>query len=596
MKRIYCDIETDGLNPTKIWCCVCKDCETGEFTVFRDGDADKAKEFFKDCSEVIGHNFINFDMRVLNKLWNVGIKLHQVTDTIILSRLFDAKGIGHSLKEWGERLGEYKDHHEDWSKWSQEMEDYCKQDVNVTAKLYQKLAKVCPAPQDVIRLEHSVQFLLERQREYGFLIDVKEAIALKARIDAEYMSLIEDLKIAFPPRKKLLKNYVPRYNKDGAMCAVSKRIIQSENVEDAGDGTYNIYEMEEFNIDSPTQIVERLEPYWHPVVFNKPSKTRPDYRSPKVCIENIETVNADAPEAIQKIVRCKIDKSRSTLIESFLKATDDNGRMHGTVISIGAATHRMAHTNPNTANVPSRGLYGDEIRALFKAAKGYKIVGVDASGIQLRALCHYIQDEKFRYSICHGDQHAYLATVYGLLPSDKPYDETIPEMKKARSTGKTVTFCIIMGGGAAKVGLIVGGDEKQGKKIMNSLKSGLHGFSKFKMEHERYALKQGYRAIDGRWVRVKNAHLCMSSMLQSFESCIVKWVMVEAYKRLTKAGIDFHQVAVVHDEIQYEVKEEQAEELGKIVEQCFRDAGERFKSFCPLDGEAKIGNNWKESH
>ena len=90
---------------------------------------------------------------------------------------------------------------------------------------------------------------------------MKEAIALKARIDAEYMSLIEDLKIAFPPRKKLLKNYVPRYNKDGTMCAVSNRIIQSENVEDAGDGTYNIYEMEEFNIDSPTQIIDSLTQY-----------------------------------------------------------------------------------------------------------------------------------------------------------------------------------------------------------------------------------------------------------------------------------------------------------------------------------------------
>jgi DNA polymerase-1 len=591
--RVVCDIETDGLDATKIWCCVCKDLDTGKVTVFRDGDHIPAKAFFRDCTEIIGHNFINFDMQVLNRLWSCNIPLKKVTDTLVLSRLDDAKREkGHSLREWGIALGNYKDHYEDWSQWTQEMEDYCIQDVNVTETVYKHLVpRMLKIPKETIRREHVSQYLLEKQREYGFYFNVEECLKLKAEIDADYMKLLAEIKAEFPPMKKIVRVYTPRYNKDGSMCAVSKRIVSSDAAEDNGDGTYNIIEWVEFDVNSPTQIVERLKPYWHPVIFNKP---RADGTcTPKVCPENLETVSEDAPESIQKIVRCKIDTSRSTLLQSFLDATDENGRLHGNVASIGAATHRMAHTKPNTANVPSAGLYGEQIRALFIAPKGYKVVGCDAAGIQLRALASYVGDDDLIHQILHGDIHVYLAKIYGLLPADAVYDESIPEHKKARKVGKTTTYSILMGAGVAKVGQITG---KDGRTVMNNLTSGIKGLKKFKDSFRYKAAVGSYKALDGRMVKLKNTHLAMSSHLQSFEQAVVKWVMIEAHKRLTKLGLDFHQVAVVHDEIQYEVREDQAELLATTVAKCFEDAGEYFKTKCPLAGDYKIGNNWSESH
>ena len=593
MRRIVCDIETDGLDATKIWCCVCKDLADGSFTVFRDGDAEKAREFFKDCDEIIGHNFVSFDMRVLNKLWNCNIPLKKVTDTIIWSRIDDAKREkGHSLREWGIYLGNYKDHYEDWSQWTQEMENYCKQDTNVTESVYKFLKPhIDRVPKETVRREHVCQYLLEEQKDYGFLFNVEECLKLKAEIDADYNKLLQEIVKDFPPTKKIVRVYTPRFNKDGSICAVSKRIITSDSVEPNGDGTWNIIEWVEFDVNSPSQIVERLKPYWHPVIFNKP---RADGKcTPKVCVENLLTVSKDAPESIQKIVRCKIDTSRSTLLQSFIDATDDKGRLHGTVTSIGAATHRMAHTKPNTANVPSAGLYGETIRSLFIAPKGYKIVGCDAAGIQLRALASYVKDADLVHQILNEDIHVYLAKIYGLMPKEAVYDENVPELKKARKTGKTTTYAILMGAGVAKVGQIT---NKNGKEVMDNLTSGIKGLRKFKEAFKYQSAIGYYKALDGRFVRLANPHLGMSSHLQSFEQAVVKYVMVEAHKRLKKLGLDFHQVAVVHDEIQYEVREDQAEELAKTVAECFKDAGEYFKTFCPLAGDYKIGNNWKESH
>ena len=257
----------------------------------------------------------------------------------------------------------------------------------------------------------------------------------------------------------------------------------------------------------------------------------------------------------------------------------------------------MAHRNPNTGNIPSsKSLYGKECRALYKGPEGKKLVGCDASGIQLRALAHYVRDPELVKQILEGDIHVHMAKIYGLLKPDEVYDETIKEHKKARATGKTITYAILMGAGAAKIGQILGGNSKLNNATMKRLASGIHGWSKFKSQIELRASIGYFTALDGRRISLPNAHKGMSFYLQSFEQAVVKWVMWTAYQRATKAGIDFKQVAVVHDEVQLEVEESRAEEIGKIYQQCFRDAGVFFKTFCPLEGEYKIGDNWEESH
>lgn len=589
MRKVVCDIEANGLEPDTIWCCVCKDIDTDEITIFRDGDAELAKEFFKDCDRVIGHNFIGYDAIWLNKLWKVGLKIDKIIDTLVLSRLANSFRSGHSLREWGERLGVYKDHHEDWSQWSQEMEDYCIQDVEVTVAVYKQLKKeLRGVSKEAVELEHWSQAVLERQRIKGFKLDTDLALTTKAAIDREYLEIIGKLQQVFPPRKVVTGQWTAKRTKDGEINKVSQRIISSGCVERVTGDVYNRIEYKEFCIDSPSEIVARLEGYWQPYIMTPGG-------SPKVCEENLNTLKEDAPPELQLIKRCKVLKSRSTLIQSYLDACGEDGRVHGQVVSIGAGTHRMAHRNPNSGNIPSKGIYGEVCRQMFTVCPGRKLVGCDAANIQFRILAHYLKNEELIDQIVNKDMHYYFSQMYGLNPKDKEYDPTDHDLVSGRKKGKTCTFAIIMGAGVGKIGQILGSPAK-GKEAFDNLKKNIKGWNKFHKEIEYRAGVGYFIGLDGRKVPLKSAHFGMSSYLQAGEAIIMKRAMVESFKEIKNRGLDAFQVAVVHDEMQYDCAEDCAEEVGKILRRHIIEAGEYYKLNCPLDGEYVIGNNWLETH
>lgn len=595
---LFMDIEADGLRPSKIWCVCTYDDVTGQKQVFTEDTKDACKTLLESADKVVGHNIISFDLPVLKKLWGIKVKCKNCFDTLVASRLADPRReAGHSLKEWGIKLGNYKEHFEDWSHLSDEMIQYCHQDVAVTVDVYKAVMKELEGfSQFSIDLEMRSQWILSQQHYDGFAFDRDSAVALKNKMMDEYFPLIQKLQQAFPPRKVLIGQYRARRKQDGALTAVSKRIILKPTVEFSGEkDLYNVYEWKEFMIDSPAEIRERLAPYWHPVVLNPPTKK--GEQTAKICPENLETVDEDAPEAIKDLVRCKILKSRSTLVQSFLDACWEDDRVHGDVISVGAASNRMAHRNPNTGNIPSdKSLYGEECRALFKAEEGKVIVGCDLAGIQLRALAHYVNDKDLINQILHGDIHVHMAKIYGLLPEQAVYDETNHEHKMARSRGKTITYAILMGAGAAKIGSLVGADAAKGREIINRLSSGIKGWAKFKQHIEVRAMHGYFTAIDGRRIKLVNSHLGMSYYLQSLEQAVIKYAMYLYHKKLKKAGVPFKQVAVVHDEFQVECRQEDAEVVGKTIAQSMTEAGVFFKLNIPVEGEYKIGKNWKETH
>ena len=587
--KVICDIEANGLTPDKIWCCVCKDIDTGEVTIFRDGDADEAREFFNQCEKVIGHNIIGYDAIWLNKLWKIGLKLDKIIDTLVLSRLANSFRAGHSLRDWGEKLGVYKDHHDDWSQWSQEMEDYCVQDVEVTEAVYNQLKKeLRGCSKDAVDLEHWSQAVLEQQRMKGFKLDVDLALTTKAAIDREYLEIIGKLQQVFPPRKVITGEWTAKRTKDGDINKVSKRIIKSGCVEHIEGDRYYKVEYKEFCIDSPSEIVARLEGYWKPYILTPGG-------APKVCEENLNTLKEDAPPELQLIKRCKVLKSRSTLIQSYLDACGDDGRVHGQVVSIGAGTHRMAHRNPNSGNIPSKGIYGEVCRQMFTVCPGRKLVGCDAANIQFRILAHYLKNDELIDQIVNKDMHYYFSQMYGLNPKDREYDSSDHDLVAGRKKGKTCTFAIIMGAGVGKIGQILGSAEK-GREAFDNLKKNIKGWNKFHKEIEYRAGLGYFIGLDGRKVPLKSAHFGMSSYLQAGEAIIMKRAMVESFKEIKKKGLDAFQVAVVHDEMQYDCAEDCAEEVGKILRRHIIEAGEYYKLCCPLDGEYVIGNNWLETH
>jgi DNA polymerase-1 len=469
------------------------------------------------------------------------------------------------------------------------MEDYCVQDVEVTEAVYNQLKKeLRGCSKDAVDLEHWSQAVLEQQRMKGFKLDVDLALTTKAAIDREYLEIIGKLQQVFPPRKVITGEWTAKRTKDGDINKVSRRIIDSGCVEHIEGDRYYKVEYKEFCIDSPSEIVARLEGYWKPYMLTPGG-------APKVCEENLNTLKEDAPPELQLIKRCKVLKSRSTLIQSYLDACGDDGRVHGQVVSIGAGTHRMAHRNPNSGNIPSKGIYGEVCRQMFTVCPGRKLVGCDAANIQFRILAHYLKNDELIDQIVNKDMHYYFSQMYGLNPKDREYDSSDHDLVSGRKKGKTCTFAIIMGAGVGKIGQILGSAEK-GREAFDNLKKNIKGWTKFHKEIEYRAGLGYFIGLDGRKVPLKSAHFGMSSYLQAGEAIIMKRAMVESFKEIKKKGLDAFQVAVVHDEMQYDCAEDCAEEVGNILRRHIIEAGEYYKLNCPLDGEYVIGNNWLETH
>ncbi|MBT4732217.1 DNA polymerase III, partial [Candidatus Woesearchaeota archaeon] len=132
-----CDIETDGLDPTVIWCIACQNIETKEVITFTPDTLNQFNDWLSCATVLVFHNGIAFDVPVLERLMGVDLSGIQVEDTIIMSQLTDPRREGgHSLASWGDRLNFDKGDYDDWTHYTDEMLEYCVRDVEVTTKLY----------------------------------------------------------------------------------------------------------------------------------------------------------------------------------------------------------------------------------------------------------------------------------------------------------------------------------------------------------------------------------------------------------------------------------------------------------------------------
>ena len=300
-------------------------------------------------------------------------------------------------------------------------------------------------------------------------------------------------------------------------------------------------------------------------------------------------VAADAgiPEAKPLAEYFMITK-REGMLKSWLEKArwhEDQGvyRIHGYVNSLGAGTHRMTHAAPNVAQVPApKSPYGKECRKLFTIRKGYKLVGCDASGLELRMLSHYMNDDKYTKELLEGDIHTANQLAAGL---------------PTRDLAKTFIYGFLYGGGDAKIGQIVGGGSKEGKALKKKFLEGTPALKKLR-EGVANAVKERpwLKGLDGRIVRVRSPHSAVNTLLQSAGAIVCKYWLIEFMRVLDSRGIYAQPCANIHDEASVEVKEEDAEEVAKVMEEAFLTVSSMLKSNCLLEGEAKIGETWYDVH
>ena len=599
------DIETNAINDwlelsdlEEIHCLVLR---TGnEVKVYNSQRADIADGLVElgKADIIVGHNVVKFDLPAIKKLYPAWTHDCCVRDTMLMARLvypdtrnddfkrtdeFPRNLIGsHSLKAWGLRMGEAKGDFgsdTDWSKWSQDMEDYCVQDTLVTQRLYQQLDREQPNAL-ALMLEHSFAEIIYQQERNGFGFDTQGAKNLHADLLDRKAEVERELQKIFPAAEHPMKT--PAYWFVGQKKYKTKTEAKLHGHKDIDiERGPNRVKRIPFNPGSRDQIAQQLmKKYgWKPKQFTGEGKPQID--------ESILTA-MDYDEAAVLVEYLTVAKRLGQLAEgkeAWLKTASDD-RLHGSVNTNGTVTGRCTHARPNVAQVPAvSSPYGKECRSLFTAHRGDVLVGCDASGLELRMLAHYLaftDGGAYAKEVVDGDIHTANQKAAG-LPN--------------RNDAKTFIYAYLYGAGDQKLGSIVNGGIREGKKLRARFLSKMPALKKLQKAVAHNVETKGFLlGLDGRKLPVRSKHSALNLLLQSAGAVVMKEATVILHKSLYASDLKVKQVAHIHDEVQLSCNEGVADEVGRIACESIRRAGVELSLRCPLDAEYRVGKNWAETH
>lgn len=582
--------------------------ETGECRTHEEIQA-----FFEEHPDAlfVGHNILKYDAPHLVRLLGVKLSVRNCIDTLVLCTLYaPSLAGGHSLKAWGQRLGDYKGDFNDWSRLSEEMVVYCHQDVAVTAQLFVRMMKTLERigfTERSLEIQHQFTVIVTRQHNNGFYFDGQRALAFYQELRQIEEDLELEIQRAFPPKLECLGQYKQAYRKDGCHTLQYERHRELyEEVRIHSDGTYSVYGRTPFNLGSPKQRVEKLvELGWVPQEFTEKTKsggggTPKPFDKGKLS-PSLEKFleDKDVPE-VKLIARWMSVNGRANMIKTWLDNwNEDDSCIHGKLFV--ADTLRLRHQAPNTANIPAvrvnkagevlRGLDGFftyEARDLWCARPGRVLVGTDAAGLELRMLAHYLNRPAFTEQVVGGDPHQFNADTVGIT----------------RPQAKTLIYAIMYGASGAKVGKTLGlpvffrgGREvsPEGDEIKNLFldRLGLGDLieeCKAEMNNGRIIL------CDGSMVVCPSPHAALNYKLQGGGARVMAQGAIILERTIRRLRLDSIKVGDIHDEWQYDVNPDDAEEHARLSVEAIVQAGVTLGLNVPLDGESKIGKTWAETH
>jgi DNA polymerase-1 len=630
-RRVIFDIEADSLNPTVIWCVVCKDIDTDEVAIFRRPDL-SPEQFLSYWSDVVfycGHNVYNYDCPALRKLVKgYSTEGMDSLDTLVLSRLLDySRRGGHSLESWGVTLKYPKTDFHKWDELTDEMVEYCVNDVHLNHLVYKKLLPWIESKrwQKPIETEMFIAQVCQDMHDNGFHFAIDKCRDMRYNILEELQQLDEKIISGFSAKVRSLSEITPRATQFGTINRSDFRWVPDGDLSPYSVGApFTRIDYEEFNPGSVSQIVERLnEAGWQPVDKTKGHlqalRDKDPVRVKKfadtgwmVNETNLATLPDTAPPAARHLALRLTLASRSRTLTEWIDAYNpDTGRIHGRINSLGAWTHRASHVQPNTGNIPTPQPVGpkstelqhrahgidSQLRTYWEASPGGYLVGVDAEGIQLRVLAHYINDERFTRALIEGkkedgtDPHSLNKRALG-------------DPCRSRDAAKTFIYAWLLGAGIGKVSQILECSHGEAKRASTDFVEFYPGLADLKRGLIPRDARRGYfEGFDGRFVGIagddlsSREHYTLAGYLQNGETIIMRRAKQIWYPRLRKEGVPFKLVNFIHDEWQTDVPDrETADYIARIQADSIRQAGEELNLRCPMAGSINIGRNWQESH
>lgn len=508
-------------------------------------------KYLKDMPVIIGHNIWGYDFPVMRRLYGMA-RPKCIVDTLVISKLMHPDINSHplgdnSLESWGKHLNFPKlNYTAGWQQYSDEMGTYCLQDARLGMAIYQAQKSFIAKHKELVRFESAVSEVLMEQVEHGFNYDRDAGDRLYQTLMLEKLGIEDEMRQIFPDR------IIIRHSEK-----TGKRLKDK---------------IETFNPGSRQQIAARLtEKYgWEPPLTDK--------GNPKVDEAVLATL--EYPEA-KKLTEYFNTVKLMGMVEDWNTRANNSRdtRIHGNINAQGAATGRCTHSQPNIAQVS-----GDHrARELWVSDPGDVVVGADLSGLELRMLAHFMakyDNGEYAKVLLTGDIHTHNQHAAGL---------------SSRSLAKSFIYAYLYGAGDKKIALVCDCSVADARKLRERFQKEIPALAKVQDVVRFETIKTGkVRLPDGRQVPVRSEHAALNTLLQGSGAIVSKYWMVEASREAMRHRA--HQLAYIHDELQYSCPKSCADDFGKAVTAAATKAGELLNLNIRIDAEYRVGNNWAETH
>ena len=611
MKLVF-DIEADNLLPkiSKFHCAGAIDVETGAEYWFRPHQHKEFLELLDKAKTIIAHNAFGYDVPALYKLFGWKPKAN-VQCTKVMSQTLNYRrfGFGHSLELWGKFFGDHKgDYQSGFEEFNEDMFKYMQQDVRLGVKVYKHLIKELKyyiqftGSKDVLkalRSEMDMDAIMVEQCENGWLFDVESAKNLQNTINDKMESLTAIVNpklggkaVVVDPDttkehetttgKRYAKEKKPTFTKAGKLSSHISKWFGPDMGSTIDDckimGAYCRVDFAAGDIGNTDTVKDYLYSIgWKPDDWNWKRVNGQFVKvSPKLTESSLEPLG-DIGQALTEYYTLR---SRKSILEGWFDHIDSESRLHGDVFNIGTPTFRQTHKI--IANLPSgKATLGPEFRRLFVSRDGYKLVSADSAACQLRLLAHFMRDPEFTKEVLEGDIHQKNADILGC----------------SRSTAKPFIFAFLYGAGGKKLGTILGVSEKEGNRVKRMFLDAIPSLKALIQKVQRIAETQGYiPGLDTRPIYVESAHKALNYLIQGAEATVMKYTVNMVHKELAKANIDSKILLFYHDEVTYEVREDQAEKAKEIIMRCFEEAPKELGVDIMTCGDCIIGDDYYDVH
>jgi DNA polymerase I-like protein with 3'-5' exonuclease and polymerase domains len=611
--RLVFDLEADALldAATTVHCICIADLDSDTTAEYGpdQNQISAALEHLARAAALVAHNGQAYDLPVLAKLYGWAPPAGCVVrDTLILARLIfpavgdlddivtgiakarGGTGIGqlrgrHSIEAWGQRLNLAKvgADLEDFSAWSQELQDRCAADVQICKALWQFL-KPDGYSRYAIELEHRAAEVCEAIAAAGVPFDSAGAQRLTDRLRVRRAELRGPLRAQFPG----------------------------------------------VNLNSNQQLVPLFESRgW------KPSKRTEKTGQPKLGDEVLTSIATLYPEFAGLAEYLKLGRLLAFLqtgAAALCKHVGTDRRVRGAIMPLGTPHSRAAHLHPNLAATPNPkkgAAFGAECRSLFRAPPGWVCVAADQSGLQDRGLASYLHPHDggaYAASFAEGaDTHWRSAIALGLVSEGTARDKASAIHTALREGAKRFRYAFLYGVGAEKAGTIIfetcrgvhnaapevmarffagtatpgeSALKRVGRQAIDRFVASTPGLAELRTKLIAHQGKHHWLpGLDGRRVPVRAQHVALNYLITSSEAVITKRWLVRVYDELCerfKYGWDGDVVLAlwVHDELVAYAKAKLADQVGEILVRHAREPATFYSFKAPLDADYVVAPSW----